>query len=211
MRQCYLVQTVHQGRPTGVEPNACFECGYPFSWLPRVGQNHAERSVCSGQIRTYCQRPLGVVTGALMIAARDERKSKAGVGFCVATIERDCAPRQCFFLTLCSFRPAEDGGKPDGSPHKHRIEIDGPLKELLSEGVILGAGLAEMPHAALIGTPGIKACRRLAHRPLLLGVSDGRRDGDGRGLSDFILHGENVGEITVVALCPDMVASPGLN
>ena len=68
-----------------------------------------------------------------------------------------------------------------------------------------------MPHPALIGTPGIKTCRRLAHRPLLLGGSDGRRDGDGRGLSDFILHGENVGEITVVALGPDMIAGLGLN
>jgi hypothetical protein len=70
----------------------------------------------------------------MMIAARDERKSKAGVGFCVATIERDCAPRQRFFLTLCPFRSAEDGGKPDVSSHKHRIEIAGPLKEFLGEG-----------------------------------------------------------------------------
>jgi hypothetical protein len=68
------------------------------------------------------------------LAARDERKSKAGVGFCVATIECDCAPRQRFFLTLCPFRSAEDGGKPDVSSHKHRIEIAGPLKEFLGEG-----------------------------------------------------------------------------
>ena len=146
-----------------------------------------------------------------MIAAGEERKSEASVGFCVATIERDCASRQRFFLTLCPFRSAEDGGKPDISPHKHRVEIDGPLKEFLGEGVILGAGLAEMPHPALIGAPGIKTCWRLAHRPLLLGGSDGRRDSDGRGLSDFILHNENIGEITVIALGPDMIAGLGLN
>ena len=68
-----------------------------------------------------------------------------------------------------------------------------------------------MPQTTLIGTPGIKACRRLAHGPLLLGVSDGRRDGDGHGLSDFVLHGENVGKVTVVALGPDMIAGFGLD
>ena len=146
-----------------------------------------------------------------MIAARKKRKSKAGMGFRVAAIERDGAPRQRLFLTLCSFRPAEDGGKPEVSPRKHRIEIDGPLKELLGKDVILVAGLAEMPHSSLIGAPGIKTCLRLAHRPLLFGVSDGRRDGDGRGLSNFVLYGENVREITVVALGPDMIAGLGLN
>jgi hypothetical protein len=133
------------------------------------------------------------------------------VGFCVATIKCDCAPRQRFFLALCPLSPAEDGGKPDVSPGKHRVEIDGPLKELLGKDGILGAGLAEMPHSALIGTPGIEACRQFAHRPLLLGVGDGRRNGDGCGLSNFILHRENVGEIAVVALSPDMVAGFGLS
>src|SRR5664280_1805347 len=146
-----------------------------------------------------------------MIAAREQRKSKAGVGFCVAAIERDRAPRQRFFPALCPFRPAEDGGKADVSSHKHRIEIDGSLKELLGESVILGTRLAEMPHPSLMGAPGIKTCRRPAYCPSLLGVGNGWRYGDGRGLSDFILHGENVGEITVVALGPDMIAGLGLN
>src|SRR5258708_6767997 len=133
------------------------------------------------------------------------------MGFRVAAIKHDGAPRQRLFLTLCSFRPAEGGRKAYVSPRKHRIEIDGPLKELPGEDVILVAGLAEMPHSALKGAPGIKTCRRLAHCRLLLGVSDGRRDSDGRGLSNFVLHGENVREITVVALGPDMVAGLGLN
>ena len=42
----------------------------------------------------------------------------------VAGIELDNAPRQCLFLRLCPFRPAEHRGKPDISSDKHRIEID---------------------------------------------------------------------------------------
>src|SRR6266571_2986063 len=111
MGQRELVQTVHQRRVSRVETNACFKCCKPIRRSPRIGQSDAKRSVCSSQIRANCERPLGLGACALMIAAREQCKSKAGVGFCVATIERDCAPRQCFFLALCPFRPAENGGK----------------------------------------------------------------------------------------------------
>jgi len=47
------------------------------------------------------------------------------MGFCVAAIERDRAPRQFFFPSWCSFGPAEDGGKPDVSPYEDRIEVNG--------------------------------------------------------------------------------------
>ena len=68
----------------------------PFFRSPRVGQRHAERSVCIGEVRTYYQSPLGFGLRPLMIAARGERNRKAGAGFRIATIERDRAPRQCF-------------------------------------------------------------------------------------------------------------------
>jgi hypothetical protein len=60
-----------------------------------------------------------------MIAAREQRKRKAGVGVGVAGIELDSTPRQCIFPRLCPFRPAEHRRKPDISSDKHRIEIDG--------------------------------------------------------------------------------------
>ena len=44
---------------------------------------------------------------------------------------------------------------PDVSAGKHRIEFNSLLKERLRPRVILGAGLGEVPHAALTGAPGI--------------------------------------------------------
>ena len=46
---------------------------------------------------------------------------------------------------------------------------------------------------------------------LLLGVGNGRGDRDRHRLGDLVLHRENVGEIAVVALGPDMIAGLGLD
>src|SRR5438128_12516006 len=100
----------------------------------------------------------------------------------------------------------EGVGKPRVYPHKHRIQIDGPLKELLREVVIRRAGSTEMPQAALIGAPGVDASRRLAHRTPLLRIGDGRSDGDRHRRGDLVLQCDDVGEVAVVALSPDMVA-----
>ena len=91
-----------------------------------------------GEIRSYCQCPLGFGPRRLMIAAPDERKGKARAGFCIATIERDGAPRRRFFRAL-SFRATacpergpcavERGGKARVSPREEWIEIDGLLKD----------------------------------------------------------------------------------
>jgi hypothetical protein len=86
--------------------------------------------VCIGQVRTYCQGPLGFGLRPLMIAARVERNSKAGAGFRIGTIECDRAPRHRFFRAVhfrgiagliqiaCS---VEGGGKPCISSGKDRI------------------------------------------------------------------------------------------
>ena len=42
-------------------------------------------------------------------------------------------------------------------------------------------------------------------------MSDGWRDSDRHRLSDLVLHVENVSEVAVVALGPDMIASQGLD
>jgi hypothetical protein len=67
-----------------------------------------------------------------------------------------------------------------------------------------------MPQPALIGGPGVEAPRRLAHRALLLGVGDRRGDGDRYRFGDLVLDREDVGEIAVVALGPDVDAGLGL-
>src|SRR5262245_43813482 len=86
-----------------------------------------------------------------------------------------------------------------------RIEIDGLPEELLRYRVVTAGGLAQMPEAALIGSPGIKATRRLAHRAHPLGLGNGRRKCGGQCLRDFVLHGKNVRKMAVIALGPDMV------
>jgi hypothetical protein len=91
------------------------------------------------------------------------------------------------------------------------VQIDGPLKETLCEGVILGAGFTEMPQTSLIGGPDIEAGRRLSQSAVLLGVGNRWGNSDRHSLSDLVLQRKDVGEIAVVALGPDVLASLGLD
>lgn len=63
-----------------------------------------------------------------------------------------------------------------------------------------------MPQPALIGAPRVEAFGRPPHRTPALGASDCRSDRDGDRLGNFVLHREDVGEVAVIALGPDMVA-----
>src|SRR5882762_8269000 len=92
------------------------------------------------------------------------------------------------------------------APGEGWIEINRGLKKSLRQRVILGVQLAEMPQAALISSPGVGAFGWLAHRPPLFGIGDGRGDSYRHRLADLILHREDVGEVAVVAVGPDMVA-----
>src|SRR5258708_15962323 len=68
-----------------------------------------------------------------------------------------------------------------------------------------------MPPPALVGGPGIKAFGRPAHRALSLSLGNGRSDGDRYRLGDLVLDREDIGEIAVVTLGPDVVAGFGLD
>src|SRR6266704_2047642 len=68
-----------------------------------------------------------------------------------------------------------------------------------------------MPKPALVGGPSVEAPWWLADGALLLGVSDGRGNGDCHCLGDIVLQYENIGEIAVVPLCPYVLASLGLD
>jgi hypothetical protein len=87
-----------------------------------------------------------------------------------------------------------------------RVEFGRLLKEAFGQRIVLGAGAAHMPQPALVGRPGVEVVWRLAHRPLQLGLSDRRGDRDRHRLTDLVLHREDVGEVAVVALGPDVVA-----
>src|SRR5262249_3568882 len=79
------------------------------------------------------------------------------------------------------------------------------LKEILSNCVVVSGGFAQMPEAALIGSPDIEALRWFAHSALPLGVGNGRGDSDRHRLGNLVLHFEDIGKIAVVALGPNMV------
>ena len=53
--------------------------------------------------------------------------------------------------------------------------------------------------------------RRLSYGAPELGIADGRGNRDRNGLGDFVLHREDVGEIAIVALGPDVVAGFGFD
>ena len=63
-----------------------------------------------------------------------------------------------------------------------------------------------MPQTTLIGRPGIKAFRWLAHSAAQLGVGNGGGQGGRQRFGELVLHSENIGEIAIVALGPHMVA-----
>src|SRR6516165_4557976 len=68
-----------------------------------------------------------------------------------------------------------------------------------------------MPQTALVSRPGVETARWFAHRALPLGI--GNRGGNGycHSVRNLVLHREDIGEIAVVALGPDMLAGLGLD
>src|ERR1700730_5366090 len=97
------------------------------------------------------------------------------------------------------------------SSRKSRVEICGLLKELLREQVIVASEFAQMPQTALIGGPGVQGSRRLAQGAVLLGIGNGRGNRDRHRLGDLVLQCEDVSEIAIVALGPDMRPGLGLD
>src|SRR5215472_7683468 len=94
---------------------------------------------------------------------------------------------------------------------KRWVEVDRLLEEFLRSSGVLSRKLAQMPYAMLIGCPGVEAVRRLAHRAFLFGSSDCRSNSDRHCLGDLVLHRENVGEVAVITLRPNVIACLGLD
>src|SRR5262245_56970689 len=68
-----------------------------------------------------------------------------------------------------------------------------------------------MPKAALISGPSVEPARGPAKGSILLGIGNGRGNGDCYGLCDFVLQRENVGEVTIVTLGPNMISRLGFD
>src|SRR6516162_3330078 len=63
-----------------------------------------------------------------------------------------------------------------------------------------------MPQAALIGLPSVKPLRRFAQNALLFGLGQRRLDDPGDAGGNLVLYGEDVAEVAVVAIGPDVSA-----
>ena len=97
-----------------------------------------------------------------------------------------------------------DGSEAPVTSGEGRVEICRLLKEPRASAVI-HAILAQMPQASLIGAPGVEVPRRLAYGALLFGIGDARGYGDRHRLGDFVLNREDVSDVSVVALGPDVL------
>src|SRR5215472_10345754 len=92
-----------------------------------------------------------------------------------------------------------------------RIEIDRLPKEPFGHRIIAHSGFLQMPHTTLIGGPRVEAARGLSHSALLLRIGDCWSNGNRHRLCDLVLQCKDVGEIAIVALGPDVLASLSLN
>src|SRR5262245_11028090 len=92
-----------------------------------------------------------------------------------------------------------------------RIKSDCLTKKSLSRRIIFRGSLFQMPQTTLVSGPGVEASWWRAHRTVQFGVGYSRGDGDRHRFADLVLQCENVGELAVVALCPDVLAGVSLD
>ncbi len=85
---------------------------------------------------------------------------------------------------------------------KHRVEFEGMVEKFTCHRNILRSGSGEMPHSPVIAFPGSKIAGRLAQGPPLFGIGNGRSNGPGDCKRNFVLHGEDIDQVTIVTLAP---------
>src|SRR6516225_402695 len=84
------------------------------------------------------------------------------------------------------------------------VELNRPSKKIQRDPVFFGGISVEVPKAALAGLPCVQALRRLAQHPLLLGLRQRRLYNRGDTCGNFVLHREDVAEIAIITVVPDM-------
>src|ERR1700730_10294683 len=138
----------------------------------------------------------------------------------IVPVERDGEARQslCGALRLRQIVSSEYDSRPKVCRREGAIavweitiEVESLAKEVFGQLIVIRGGVPEMPQTALIGGPGIEVSRMHAHGALSLGRGDGRGNRDRCCLCNVVLHHKNVGEVAVVTLGPDMLASLGLD
>ena len=68
-----------------------------------------------------------------------------------------------------------------------------------------------IPESSLVCLPRIQICRRFLYGSLSFGMGDRRQYRICHRLRDLILDSEHISQITIVALCPDVIARLRVN
>jgi hypothetical protein len=89
VRERDLGQAIHERWPTRVETDAILQRCDAVGRSTGVSEDDAKRTVRRRQIGTQRKRLLSFVTGASVIAARQQGKCEAGMRFGVAAVKRD--------------------------------------------------------------------------------------------------------------------------
>src|SRR5215472_9634954 len=105
----------------------------------------------------------------------------------------------------------EDSRQGCKSRRESRVQLDCTAQESRGVGIVFGAELMETPQATHVVVPGVHGFRTLARRPLLLDPPELGLYRADDAAHDFILHGEGVGEIPVIAFGPYMGAGRRLD
>ena len=104
---------------------------------------------------------------------------------------------------------APDKGKRRISGREVRVQFDGPIKVLESFGVAGLGVLIHVPKAALIPVPGVQRFRRFQSRTLAFDIGEFRLDRSGDCARDLVLQREDVLEVAVISLCPEVLTGLG--
>jgi hypothetical protein len=184
-------------------------------------ESRAEFFMCFGQIRCQRECPCRLGQRTPDVAAALQRVGETGVGIRIGGgVERHRAARRRLGQLLgfgkrarpkivrrIRLRPGQAAIPAREGP----VESDRPRKKPLRENGLGGSVLAQMPEAALIGTPGVEARRRLARRAVQLGIGNGRRNGSGYHPSNVVLQRKDVGQFAVVMLDLEIFAGFSLD
>src|SRR5918993_4609210 len=90
--------------------------------------------------------------------------------------------------------------------HKTRITLQRLLEQPLSFDEIIFCPLVEVPQTTLVQVPRIQVFRTLGAGSFTLSFVEFRLHGSNQALRQIILHGKDVGSLSVVALGPDLMA-----
>src|SRR5215218_3328744 len=183
-------------------------------------QHPPEHDVAEREARVEGEGGLELAECPLMLARRAEAQPEDHPGPGVGRIVLQGILRMAGRLPerFLSVRQPIGVGRPVGRPAEERVgsgvgrlERDRPAEERLRRHVLLAVELVQHHDGARHEAPGVDAVRRLRGDPEALLDVEVRLDRRDDALGDLVLDGEEVAELAVVAVGPDVLAGLGVD